>query len=123
MENEIKFRYWDTSKNRYVTTDNMPTCGEDAEFFELSPWDDDSWEQYSGENDEEGKEIFEGDIVVCENRIKNKLYKIVKNKSVYKAIGINHESSTLLVILIEFNKLKIVGNIKENPELLTLENI
>ncbi|MCP4764395.1 MAG: hypothetical protein GY870_21655 [archaeon] len=78
----------------------------------------DTLSQHTNENDIEETKIFEGDIVSCENRSKNKLFQIVAHKSAFRAIGIDNNANTYLYLLQNLNKLKVVGNIHENPELL-----
>lgn len=129
MNRTIKFRAWDKKNNRWY---QLPSWGEceaeagsvngamtlrDNKFFE--------WSQFTGLLDKNGKEIYEGDIVVIEE----KNYEIewqcgsfvyqrgydFKGDADYIHFGFwmasNNNTNRL-------SQIEVIGNIKENPELL-----
>lgn len=122
MKREIKFRAWDSKKERmfpvyglgndFVTEDtidgvdpghNAFTGEELKERIILM--------QYTGLKDKNGKEIYEGDIV--ENEFGKKLVEWRDGGFVYlerfMTIFLQHE---------EVSKLEVIGNIYENKELI-----
>jgi len=75
--------------------------------------------QYTGFNDKNGKEIYEGDILNC-SKVN---YKLVRHISgAYELYKINDNGKTSCSPYFLFqdnNKCEIIGNIHKNPELLT----
>lgn len=127
---EIKFKVvW----NNEVSNEAF-TIGEFTEGIEMSfkdgetlPFKDIDWAtdkveyiQYTGLKDKNGKEIFEGDIMYYDTRIGN--MKIVWEYSCYKLVSDNvynnkkeeYERRSIGNV----HRLKIIGNIYSNPELL-----
>ncbi len=79
--------------------------------------DDDEYEinEYTGLEDKDSKEIYEGDIILSDNPYTDKVLVNDRNNFVYDAIYSESHSD-----LYGFSKymIKIIGNIYENPELL-----
>jgi len=109
MKREIKFRVWDSV---YLNWKNP----EDYTYTELFLDDKYIVQQYTGMIDEDGKDIYEGDIIFC------KVYYGIENR-----IGIvDYFASSFIVDwrnqiddpLDEIPDIKVIGNIFENPELL-----
>jgi uncharacterized phage protein (TIGR01671 family) len=114
---EIKFRVWSIEDKRFltgykeVTRSFFPSGGG----YELQQKNE-VWQQYTGMIDEDGKEIYEGDIIFC------KVYYGIENR-----VGIvDYFASSFIVDwrnqiddpLDEIPDIKVIGNIFENPELL-----
>ena len=109
MQREIKFRIWDSV---YLNWKNP----EDYTYTELFLDDKYIVQQFTGMIDEDGKDIYEGDIIFC------KVYYGIENR-----IGIvDYFASSFIVDwrnqiddpLDEIPDIKVIGNIFENPELL-----
>lgn len=117
---EIKFRAWDGEEMTYdrkvlVWTNSPP-------YTELNPLFDFEMKkilflQYTGLKDKNGKEIYEGDILEgTANNFRISNWKVYWNKDMGKW-GIESRIKIGLTFKIS-QKLKLVGNIYENPELL-----
>lgn len=143
---ELKFRIWIKDEERYydesdeesymiVPNGNVTYASgayeEDGVWFTdtTSATDDVIVEQYTGLKDKNGKEIYEGDVVKLTGKIaENKctvykvgwagclvafdLFPVERNKS---DIGYLNE--------VEAHRYEIIGNIHENPELLSGTNV
>lgn len=129
MSRELKFRAWDSERNTYDHEELLLAPNGDilaSRWQELcEPESEYIIEQYTGLKDKNGKEIYEGDIVMLSGRVaKNKstIYKVVwdsfltgfdlislePNKS---DVGYLNETETE-------NRYEVIGNIHDNPELL-----
>jgi uncharacterized phage protein (TIGR01671 family) len=116
---EIKFRVWEKEENVMHRWDEIKEC---ADFSDV---EDESgiWMQYTGLKDKNGKEIYEGDIVLLDIPANEEL-----EMDEIKLIGyIAYEPSKFSIIAekesVYFSKddcecIEILGNIYENPELL-----
>lgn len=125
---EVKFRFWYKEDNLYQDMDDMavalsegwPNMFEDDNFIP---------EQYTGVKDKNGKEIYEGDIMISDHtKLQDIKYKVrwegggfVINTSVskwqndkfpYEAIADLQTKSFIR------SSCEVIGNIHENPELL-----
>lgn len=153
-----KFRIWDTFHKRWFqggTSDQDRSLGTDAIdiFGEVTVFgalfhdqncvkDSDDWKgisfiemlkflvcvQSTGIKDRNGREIFEGDIIVDHGYIVNGAYKLIGFVTTSKVAAgytisspMNRYSSTNL-ILSRVNQYEIIGNVFENPELLEGKN-
>lgn len=139
MTREIKFRAWDGkqihNKLHSLTTDS------DSNFTDVLIWPEDGeltklgcthekcnlkeyygtiyLMQYTGLKDKNGKEIYEGDILRCTKAKRyplNVMYFDEKEgRWLTKVVGLGATQS----IINRDVKFEIIGNIYENPELLT----
>ena len=119
---ELKFRIWSCEEHRYIYSDEYV---EFYEFFEMPAYfNPDECEQYIGLKDKDGKEIYEGDIVVgselptgdgkSDKERETLYYTIVWNE---ETAGFKWESfSTNFCAMYSISKgFRIVGNIHEPP--------
>lgn len=75
--------------------------------------------QFIGLKDKNGKEIYEGDICKCTNRIKNEIFKVAWWLNGCEFTGyFNDKTAESLMKIHAFNDIEIIGNIYENPEYL-----
>ena len=118
---KIKFRAWNTySKNmeynKHMTFkdgvcyfvyayDDIVEFEKDDELIPM---------QYTGLNDKNGKEIYEGDIVICDR---------FDNHEKYQVIIEDIRSLNKLLFGSNLNYREIIGNIYDNPEFLKGDKI
>lgn len=127
---EIKFRIWDKPDmyKKHVMAGNCLTdlrfnLGDYTYPSVLVP--DRGWcncdhgiiMQYTGLVDADGKEIYEGDVVV---RTSDRTKYVVKWFSKYArfALSTNNEPDQLPMIMFLLENTRVIGNVYENPELL-----
>jgi len=120
MSREIKFRCWDETikdfhrvqlggrvKNKpnsvaYVNPSKKPNGSFDGNL---------GWQQFTGLKDKNGKEIYEGDIVVYGSD--RPLPIIFHEHGVF-----SFEGKDFALGIYDQRKMEVIGNIVENPELL-----
>jgi len=120
---EIKFRVWNSERKKWTTCGmfhsntqtKMPIVG-------LSVYEKCVPLQFTGLHDRNGKEIYEGDVLNCYNWgvTKNELLTV---SEIYwdideKGWGLNPDPTDGDRYDL-FRNIEIIGNIYENPELLT----
>lgn len=112
---EIKFRAWDTVDKDFwqgiLLLPDMPIMYFPPKFKQNEhPL---VWQQYTGLKDKNGKEIYEGDILQNRNGVFSEVkWDLEQSRWLSLSFGMTQKA-------IQRDKLFIIGNIYENPELLT----
>ncbi|MCK4789978.1 MAG: hypothetical protein KAV87_39935 [Desulfobacteraceae bacterium] len=76
--------------------------------------------QYTGLNDKNGKEIYEGDIVTWKDSLSNEIYGAA---TIYPEEAVEFNGGAFYpVCTMPENEFEIIDNIHENPELLNTKN-
>jgi uncharacterized phage protein (TIGR01671 family) len=133
---QIKFRVWDTKTKKFL--EFVPPIEYMLDHDEWSRRDinDESsllfpqniaetfggrlvWQQFTGLKDENEKEIYEGDIVEFCHEEKTKNLKVEFSEGYF---GLNNGNIKLALLAAYYHKCKVIGNILENPNLLTKSN-
>lgn len=126
MKREIKFRAWDTLNKimlelygfiKTVELDESVYIVQGPEIDDTIICDDLIIMQYTGLKDKNGKEIYEGDIISGD--FFNEKFKTM-GEVIYSEHFCFYASKNLSgeTPLFKINRIEIIGNIHENPELL-----
>lgn len=127
MNREIKFRAWDNQAKKMSTTFN-PLLGEEPTIYGEAIYSRDAeYMQFTGLQDKNGNDIFEGDI--CREWLIDSVepkggfwnyyeIKFEKGCFVCKEIGFTYEKEDPYNLHENANDIEIIGNIYENYELL-----
>jgi uncharacterized phage protein (TIGR01671 family) len=122
----IKFRVWDIDKNKMFND-----CFELTKFgfIKCNQLDNSSenlvWLQFTGIEDANEKEVYEGDIHLSEVEDDGKIIKgylpiVFDNGAFWLDQSFKKDGSYLTLLCEHDEPLNIVGNIYENPELLKI---
>lgn len=120
MKREIKFRAWDKKNNKMLGVSEignlMFAYGEN--YDHITKYEADIM-QFTGLLDKNGKEIYEGDIVNC--NLPKADWTLEENKKFAVQwsdilLGFTNGSHGFLY---EYSDFEVIGNIYENPELIT----
>lgn len=119
---ELKFRAWWKDTKRFLDGDEwyMTCSGAKYLHYSIHPYSDDDFiiEQYTGLKDENGKEIYENDIVeytTCYYGNEKRHRKVVEWKE-WDSDDFGEPHNIGYRDLSEY--MEVVGNIHENPDLL-----
>ena len=132
MSREIKFRAWLKEEKKMVIVETIDFTDKSMQYLEKNEiidayllrrmiFDDVELMQYTGIKDKNGKEIYEGDIVLIRIDKTNILHKtIVKFKHGAFIADIIGNNDYIYLFHFGFNKddFEVIGNIYENKNLL-----
>lgn len=109
---EIKFRAWQVVREKGAMKYNLIPGDNYEDRFggELM--------QFTGLTDKNGKEIYEGDIVKIKDGSQEGNYEVCWQQE-YSRFGVRGLSSYLPKLVDAYDGFEVIGNIYENPELLT----
>lgn len=126
MNREIKFRAWDKFNGQYWHSENYKNLGD---FFTkmqhlIDGGNNLIFEQYTGLEDKNGKEIYEGDVVIYNRGVGNwtgkrmeTTHEIVFNEEVFAFVM--KYGNSYIKLRKHWNYIyEVIGNIYENPELI-----
>lgn len=118
---DIKFRAWNTITERYHYNIQNVHDEEFSDSFQ-NILDDDELivEEFTGLKDKNGVEIYEGDIVQY-GEDKDFIFVVIFKYGCFYAhniLGEKFMTDSLLGSLVMSEKVSVIGNIHENPELL-----
>lgn len=128
----IKFRAWVNELKLMCIVERLDIaagriCLKHVEFAKIflservgAPTNDVKLMQYTGLKDKNGKEIYEGDVVNYSHPRTNEIIRTVTFK--HGAFGIEgiYEKTHIIFGNILDSHIEVIGNIYENPELLTV---
>ena len=134
MNREFKFRIWDSTKKKWIKYGGNDTVYQSEYYIDvnggvrelyydsLEAVDDNAiLQQYTGINDKNGKEIYEGDIVKFSYYLHEHDIETIVGEVFFKG-GIYYFNRDLLMATNDGNfieeSLEVVGNMFENPKLL-----
>lgn len=114
---EVKFRVWCKEGPSMLNWDYLINEPDFVDFMKGAHIEDAYYSrlmQYTGLKDKNGKEIYEGDVILVFEW--NRKYKVVFERGMFKASG----STTFSLATATNGELscQVIGNIYENPELL-----
>jgi len=115
MNRTIKFRAWDKDKKRFWSQEEMTKIGGFYYCYGVEPEPDEfDLMQFTGLLDAKGKEIYEGDIVdgTLDVGMENGCTEDFRAPVVWSDMGYWDIGAPA-------SEVEIIGNIHENPELLT----
>lgn len=127
MKREIKFRAKDTRAGEWYVgelhlSSKVPHIHPDV--LSSVPIDPDTIGQFTGLKDKNGKEIYEGDIIGCHNpNIKHLIFYNEEQGRFMAALGGDIENDYFGICGLDCSRWnatkEVIGNIHDNPELLT----
>ena len=136
MKREIKFRAWDKNKKVFIPTDLWAIVSTDFNAFGimLKDWEDykegeyfyetsQELSQFTGLTDKNGKEIYEGDLLRWSIWILGSNFERLSSKKI-NAVEWSSKKGKFFIgselwDLGAYSDIEIIGNIYENPNLLS----
>jgi uncharacterized phage protein (TIGR01671 family) len=137
---EIKFRFWDKTNKVILRAESMAfakndkpckVCGDNGIDYILVYRGDDQLEimQYTGLKDKDGKEVYEGDIILKRCEYNRQTYKcwyevIYEDTGFYLKLLNSYAVDSYavvnagIIVSFPYGDFYVIGNIYENPELL-----
>lgn len=132
---EFKFRAWETISKKMF---HQVRCGGmfDGEASAPTTWNGSDWVhltggeytevmQYTGEHDDNGIEIYEGDIVLCKDYNDDEYTSLISYNSGAFTVDVNNYDYNQTTIgwgmEYDIESIKVIGNIYNNPELLEID--
>jgi len=114
---EIKFRAWDKKTGQWVYFDLIDTSGRSN--FTLTEWAEMPKCQFTGLLDNNGNEIFEGDLLkIPEDNVIGMVVYEEEMAGFFAQIKSFDETLSARIDHTEIRMIEIMGNIYENPDLI-----
>lgn len=116
MNREIKFNLWDIEREQYYR-DVLSLENDKITIWatlNIRTSNNVIWLQFTGLKDKNGKEIFEGDIVRCDNMT----IAIEYSANAFEGIYLNPKYMHSPLQNKNYLQWEVIGNIYQNPELL-----
>ena len=115
---EIKFRAWDELKKEMVYWDFLYTQQVKDFASGKGPWAVNKLMQFTGLKDKNGKEIYEGDIAILTDG-SDKVTSQIEWYNPICGFALRGLTVRLPKLVNEYDSFEVIGNIYENPDLLT----
>ena len=119
MNKQITFRAWCVyrGKGSYITFDLKDAGTFDWGIFDKPP----IFEQFTGLKDSKGREVYEGDIIQYKIPWNGEtVVRLVKYDKNFLSFVVGDVDGTFVQLceVLDMEKIRVMGNIYENPELL-----